>query len=237
MKLSFVIPAYNEEKYIGPCLESILQEIKNRPYVIEIIVVNNASTDKTKEIAQSFPGVKVVDEPRKGLTRARQRGLVEAQGELLAYVDADTRMSPDWFSIMEKTFASNENIVSVSGPYKYYDGTKIQRSVMELLWKISAPMTYFFVGYMILGGNFVIKKSALMAMGGFDTGIEFYGEDMDIARRVSQFGKSVFRMNFFIYSSIRRFADQGLFKISFLYAVNFLWQVFFHRPFKNSTNY
>jgi glycosyltransferase involved in cell wall biosynthesis len=77
MKLSIAIPAYNEEALIGACLEAItasLSRLKLSPSEYEIVVVNNASTDHTKEIASSYPGVRVVDEPHKGLTRARQTG-------------------------------------------------------------------------------------------------------------------------------------------------------------------
>ena len=72
MKLSVVIPAYNEEALIGDCLRSILAESEGKNYNIEIIAVNNASTDKTREIIASFPGVKLVDEPDKGLVKARR---------------------------------------------------------------------------------------------------------------------------------------------------------------------
>ena len=62
-KLAFVIPAYNEEALIGKCLESVVAEIARSGADAEIIVVNNASTDRTGEIARSFPTVRVVDEP------------------------------------------------------------------------------------------------------------------------------------------------------------------------------
>ena len=76
MTISVIIPAYNEEKYIVSCLHSILG---NAPENLkEIFVINNASTDKTAELAEKFPQVRVVNEPNKGLTKARQRGLQEA---------------------------------------------------------------------------------------------------------------------------------------------------------------
>lgn len=75
MKISFIIPAYNEEKYIGQCLESILLEVKDIDHDYEIIVVNNASLDNTKKEAKKFGGVKVFDESRKGTNFARQKGL------------------------------------------------------------------------------------------------------------------------------------------------------------------
>lgn len=233
MKLSFVIPAYNEEKYIGDCLASIQKEMQGKDYGIEIIVVDNASTDRTAEVAGGFPGVRVVHESRKGLTRARQKGLEEAEGEFLAYLDADTRLPHEWFGIIEKKLFDDKSIACYSGPYRYYDGPKYYRTILGMLWKISAPITYRMVGFMVLGGNFVARKKALLDMGGFDTDIEFYGEDTDIARRISKFGKAVFDMDFFVYSSSRRFRDQGIVKISWIYAMNFIWQVMFHKPYNN----
>ncbi|MEP7162437.1 MAG: glycosyltransferase, partial [Candidatus Moraniibacteriota bacterium] len=61
MKFSFVIPAYNEEAYLGACLESVLCARKGRESEIEVIVVNNASVDRTREVALAFPNVCVVD--------------------------------------------------------------------------------------------------------------------------------------------------------------------------------
>src|SRR3989338_9632627 len=100
--ISFIIPAYNEEHYIGPCLESVLAYAGDS--IEEIIVVNNASTDRTAEVAGAFPKVRVVHEPRKGLTYARERGLKEARGELLAYIDADTRLHARWLPIVTEEF-------------------------------------------------------------------------------------------------------------------------------------
>ena len=77
MRLSFVIPAYNEERYLGGCLESILEQTRDLPDT-EIVVVNNASTDGTRDVALSYPRVRLVDEPRKGLTYARQAGFARA---------------------------------------------------------------------------------------------------------------------------------------------------------------
>ncbi len=231
MKLSFIIPAHNEEAYIGNCLKSIFDATKNKFTDFEIIVVNNASTDRTKEVAAAFPGVIVVDEPNKGLTKARQKGLTEAKGDWLAYLDADTRLPEHWLDLLMSVIKRNPKMVSFSGPYRYYDASKIREKILNLLWQISAPITYRLVGYMVLGGNFVAKKEALLSMGGFDTTIKFYGEDTNLARRLHRVGDVIFDMKFFIYSSSRRFKDQGLLKISAIYAINFFWEVIFHRPF------
>ncbi len=230
MKLSFVIPAHNEEQYLGSCIESILAATKKTDWQTEIVVVNNASTDRTATVAKKYPAVRVVDEPKKGLTQARQRGLLTAQGELLAYLDADSRLSPDWLAILEKSFGQS-NVVCLSGPYRYYDLTGLKKFLAEGIWWLFAPFTYRLVGYMVLGGNFVARKEALLAMGGFDTNIQFYGEDTNIAWRLNRLGKVLFRVDFFVDSSGRGLAQEGLLRSYWIYGVNYLWGSFFHKPF------
>ena len=94
MRISFVVPAFNEEAYLSACVESILRQTRVCGVSTEIVVVNNASNDRTREIALAFSEVKLVDEPRKGLTHARQAGFDACTGELIANVDADSRL-PD----------------------------------------------------------------------------------------------------------------------------------------------
>ena len=234
MNISFIIPAYNEEKYIGQCLESIITEVKNSNHNYEIIVVNNASLDNTKIEAEKFSGVKVFDEPRKGTNFARQKGLDFTKGEYLAYLDADTKIPQGWIKYAEKAFKENSEMVSLSGPYKYYDIPKLKGIVLSGLWKTTAPVTYKMLGYMILGGNFIVKKDSLLSVGGFNTDIKFYGDDMDTAKRLNNAGKVVFDMNFYNYSSSRRFLNQGVTKLCFKYAVNLIWVVLFNKPFSKN---
>lgn len=235
LKISLIIPAYNEEDSIGACVDAALKN--SHDLFHEIIVIDNASTDRTKEIIEkkiqvgTSTTLRVVTETNKGLTRARQRGLLEATGDLLAYTDADTLLPETWAEDALKVFNANEKVVCLSGPYRYHDGSWWRNAIMTTLWYLSAPIMYRIVGYMVLGGNFIARKWALEKMGGFDKNIEFYGEDTDIARRLSKFGKVVFRMDFFIYSSGRRFEDEGLIRTNYVYAMNFLWQVIFHKPF------
>src|ERR1700687_698667 len=117
MRLSFVVPAYNEEAYLPACLESILAQTKDLGDQIEIIVVNNASTDRTREVALGFPGVRVVDEMRKGLTFARQAGFAASSGELIANVDSDSRLTEGWVKTVLAEFAGDAKMVALSGPF------------------------------------------------------------------------------------------------------------------------
>ncbi len=227
-KVSLVIPAYNEEKYLGACLD---HSIKNSAGdFFEIIVVDNASTDRTSEIAESYPGVRVVWEPRKGLTRARQRGFLEASGDIIAYVDADTKMPAGWYDKVINEFQNDPGLGCLSGPYIYFDLPRWQQLILKLYWYSTLPM-YFILGYLVVGGNFAIRKDVLEKMRGFDTSIEFYGEDTNIARRAQKFGKVKFSLAFAINSSGRRLSQQGLPTMAGLYVFNFFSEVLTHRPF------
>jgi glycosyltransferase involved in cell wall biosynthesis len=235
MSLSFVVPAYNEEAYIGACLESILEQTRNLPGT-EIIVVNNASTDNTRQVALSYPGVTVVDEPRKGLTFARQAGFAASTGSLIAHVDSDSRLTPGWVAQVLATFQAKPHLAALSGPVLYYDLTPRQRVLVHFFY-LTAFTTYILnryvlrVGSMVQGGNFVTSRSALEAIGGFNLGISFYGEDTDIARRLSTVGRVSFTFRLKMFSSARRLKQEGMITMAARYSLNYLWTTFFKRPF------
>jgi len=228
MRISLVIPAFNEEAYLGGCLDSVLA---SGGRFHEIIVVDNASTDGTAEVAAARPGVRVVYEAKKGLLAARQRGYQEATGDVVGYIDADTRMPKGWWQRANDVLSTRPDVVALSGPARYWDAKPWQRFFLALLWRVSAPLAYRLVGYMIYGASFAVRRSALDAIGGFNPAIEFYGEDTDLARRLSRQGKVVFDMRFFIFSSARRFASEGMFRTNLVYVLNFAWPVLFGRPF------
>ncbi len=232
MLLSIVIPAYNEQDYLPDCLTFVRAEIarcKARDD-IEVVVVDNASTDDTAAVAAGFEGVRVVHEPEKGLTRARQKGLTSARGEILAYIDADTRMPEGWIDRLLASFATSERVVCVSGPYIYHDAPWFQRVMVNLYWRLLALPSYWITRYMAVGGNFAARRWALERIGGFDTDIAFYGEDTDIARRLSSVGRVWFRLSLPMRTSSRRLHAEGMLHTAFTYVANFLSEVFLKRP-------
>jgi glycosyltransferase involved in cell wall biosynthesis len=244
VRLSFVIPAYNEERYLPACLESILAQTRDLgPHsgtAIEVIVVNNASSDRTREVALSYPGVMVVDEPRKGLPYARQAGFCASTGELIANVDSDSRLTPGWVRRVLDTFAEaqskGQHLVALSGPVEYYDLTPSQMVSVHLFYLLAFVLyclnRYILrAGSMVQGGNFVLDAAALHEIGGFNTAIPFYGEDTDIARRLNRVGKVVFTFQLKMFSSARRLKKEGMLKIGMRYTINYLWTTFRKRPF------
>ena len=236
MRLSFVVPAYNEETYLAACLESILAQTRELGDAVEIIVVNNASTDRTREVALGYPGVRVVDEPRKGLTYARQAGFAASTGELIANVDSDSRLTPGWVRQVLGTFAGEPKLVALSGPFIYYDLAPSERLSVQLFygaaWLVYALNRYVLrAGSMVQGGNFVLRREALEEIGGFNLAISFYGEDTDIARRLNRVGKVKFTFDLKMFSSARRLKKEGMATIAARYTINYLWTTFRKRPF------
>jgi len=236
MRLSFVVPAYNEEAYLPACLESILAQTRELGEPVEIIVVNNASTDRTREVALGYAGVRVVDEPHKGLTFARQAGFAASTGELIANVDSDSRLTSGWVEKVLATFAAEPKIVSLSGPFIYYDLTSWQRVSVRLFYMV-AFVVYAMnrwvlrAGSMVQGGNFVLRRDALLKIGGFNTAIAFYGEDTDIARRMSQVGEVKFTFRLKMFTSARRLKHEGILTMAGKYTINYLWTTFRKKPF------
>ena len=235
MKISFVIPAYNEEEYLGKCLDSIIKESRGKERDIEIIVVNNASTDGTRAVAERYPNVTIVDEKQKGIVFARHAGFVASSGELVANVDADTMLTPGWIDTTLAEFQKNPHLVTLSGPFIYYDLPKRSQFLVKIFYGITY-LAYlinrfiFRVGSVVQGGNFIVRRTALLKIGGYDTSIVFYGEDTDIARRMNKEGDVKFTFALPMYSSGRRLAKTGIFRMGARYALNYFWMIFNGKP-------
>jgi GT2 family glycosyltransferase len=86
----------------------------------------------------------------------------------------------------------------------------------------------------VQGGNFVVSRTALEAIGGFNTAISFYGEDTDIARRLNAVGEVSFTFDLRMFSSARRLKTEGLLTMAFRYALNYLWTTFLHHPYTDT---
>jgi glycosyltransferase involved in cell wall biosynthesis len=229
---SIIVCAYNEEELLPGCLHSLLQQ-SFPPH--EIIVINNASTDETPTVA-ALPGVRVVDEPRKGLVIARETGRRVSTGDVLVYVDADCRAPQDWLRRVAREFEGPNPPVAVTGPYRFYDWDLLGRVLVRLYDYSLAPATHVLAQYVcglgavLYGGNFAVTRQALDDIGGFDTTIEFHGEDTNLARRVSRAGRVRLRQHCWVFTSARRYKTMGRGKVFGLYVRNFCAEIFFHRP-------
>lgn len=203
MKVSVIIPAYNEEAYIGNCLDSLMQqEVKPD----EIIVVNNNSTDKTVSIAKKYP-VRIVREKKQGMIQARNRGFDEAQYDIIARTDADTIVPPNWIARIKKYFEDKE-LIALSGPAHFYDLPDVVRS-SKLTTEAAFSYIRLFKQIMrydcLYGPNMAIQKEAWNKVKNTicldDKEVH---EDIDLAIHLSHVGKIKFDFSFIVFSSFRR---------------------------------
>ena len=236
MQLAFVIPAYNEQALIGKCVESVLAEIKRSGRTdVDVVVVNNNSTDRTAEVAGSYAGVRVVDEKQKGLVSARDGGFKATTAELVANIDADTMVPPGWLDTVFHEFEKDPQLVCLSGPYIYYDLSTWNRFLITMFYGLT-KLIYWVnryilrVGSVVQGGNFVFRRDAWIKAGGFNREIKFYGEDTDVAVRLSKVGKVKWIFKLKMLTSGRRLAEEGVFKTAMTYTLNFFWVTFAGKP-------
>ncbi len=220
MKVSVVIPTYNEEKYIGKCLGSLINQTDAPD---EIIVVDNNCTDKTVEIAQKF-NAKIVKEENQGMIYARNAGFDNAKYELLARTDADVILPSDWISKIKENF-KDQSLGALSGPAYYYNlPKKLQVSHF--------PSLYFFKIISLLiktdclfGPNMILRKLVWEKVRKeVCLNDKKAHEDIDLTMHICQYTKIKFDNNLIVKTTRVRWGQ-----ISTVYAVRLMKMLYFHR--------
>ena len=205
--ITAIVCAYNEARVLPACLHSLLAQTRPPD---EILVVNNASVDETAAVARAVPGVRVVDEPAKGLVLARETGRLAASGDILAYIDADCRVPLLWMARVERRFLRHPSPVAVTGPYRFYDWDWMGRTLIRAYDFLVAPPTHalvhdlFGAGAILYGGNFAVTREGLERIAGFDPSIEFHGEDTNLGRRLTPLGSIDLAPECWVWTSARR---------------------------------
>ncbi|NTU46455.1 glycosyltransferase family 2 protein [Candidatus Roizmanbacteria bacterium] len=189
MKVSVIIPVYNEEKYIGACLDSLRNQSEPPD---EIIIVDNNSTDACTKIIRLYKEVILVKERIQGMSPARNKGFNTATGDILVRIDADTRLSPDWIKYVKKDF-QKAHVVGVTGPTIFYD-IKRKVPISKLHNAVYFKVLPKFYGYILLmGANMAIRKTVWEKIRNEicndDSKIH---EDIEITTHIAEHGKIVF---------------------------------------------
>ena len=121
-KFSIIIPVYNVEKYIGKCLDSIM----NQTYKdYEVIIVNDGTKDHSMEIVKDYD-VKVINQKNQGLSAARNRGVKEATGDYILFIDSDDYIEKDLLKELNKSLKNNPDLVRFQ-VQEVYDNGKIMK--------------------------------------------------------------------------------------------------------------
>ena len=193
---SVVILAHNEEESISRFLRS-MASLNYPSERYEVVVVNNNSTDKTRElVSRDFPMVRLIDEPRPGVVFARIRGAAEAQGEIIACTDADCTVPADWLAKIADAY-NDSSVVAVGGTVQYNE-----RSFISLIQRL-ALLVHHQVYYLMTGTNMSFRMSAYCQCGGFAQGVNF-GEDSLISQQLKKVGRLVILHGNPVATSLRR---------------------------------
>ncbi len=211
---TIAIPVYNEEKNITRTLASFAR--MNPKCRAELIVVNNNSKDRTKEIL-TILGVKTVDEPRQSISHARQAGLENARGEYFLNADGDSIYPDGWIDTYVEAL-KNPEVACVYGTYSFIPGKGSSRFVLamyeivtRLLFLLRRKKMDFFN---VLGFNFAFRREDGLKAGGFNTTRQRWSDGW-MAMTLAQYGKieRITDNNVRVWTSDRRLAyDGGLFK-------------------------
>jgi GT2 family glycosyltransferase len=187
--ISVVVCSYNADRTMEPCLRSLA----DLPYPnYEVIVVNDGSTDKTLEIARRFEGghIRIVDQANMGLSAARNVGIAEARGEIVAYTDSDCVVDPDWLTYLAYKF--RDGFVAVGGPnFPPPEESLVPSAVAVSPGGPTHVLLNDDVAEHIPGCNMAFKKAALEEINGFDVLYTAAGDDVDLCWRLQNAGYAI----------------------------------------------
>lgn len=207
MKVSLIVPAFNEEKFIGQLLDSILAQTYQPD---EIIICDNKSTDKTVEVIQQFQSIlpiKIVFEKQKGIRFAVETAWKSASGDLIIRTDADCVLPKNWIKKIIKHFEIDSDLIACGGGAHASDGNIIIRFLTPLVAELNRLILLIVKGHLVLfGANFAIKKDALISINGYQTTQETSQDDILISEKLAH-NKLKYRyfLNNYNYTSTRRF--------------------------------
>lgn len=223
IKLSVIVPALNEEKYIERCLLSLSNQSFSKDY--ETIVVDGHSKDETIKIANKYAD-KVLKCKKRNSSAQRNRGAKFAEGKIIAFLDSDTVASPRWLENISRAFENND-VVAVTGPMYPMEKTKIKfmyklmNGLQFLLIKINRPM--------FPGASCAFRKDVFENIGGFDECLETC-EDHDISLKMRKFGKVKFLKGMIAFTSNRRFNSKQKLQTQSSYYIKNTINYFLKKP-------
>ncbi len=197
--VSIIVPVYNAEEYISDCLDSLVgQTVKP----LEIIVVDNGSTDNTCSIIREYDQIHLIIETRSGVSWARNRGAKSAKGKILAFLDSDCIANNDWLEKAFNIFNENKKIDGVQGTSVGINrniwATFFQKSYDDFLKEIVLPNGKIIK---IDTKNFFIKQQAFEEIGGFDVSLG-NSEDVDLGIRLHMHSFHMILSSFVIVSHL-----------------------------------
>jgi glycosyltransferase involved in cell wall biosynthesis len=184
LKISVIIPAFNEDRLIGETLRQVtaaLPAFARRGWETEIIVCDNNSTDRTTEVARAG-GAMVVFEPINQIARARNCGAAAASGDWLIFIDADSHPSAELFTEVGEQIDAGRCLAG--GCTVRLDGSYLAGGLIIQLWNCISR-----VGRLLAGSFIFCETAAFRQVGGFNNEL-FAAEEIDLSRRLKKLARS-----------------------------------------------
>jgi len=184
-RVSTVVCSYNGASTLEQCLTS-LRAVDYPDH--EVILVDDGSTDGTREIAARFPDVRTVHQPNQGLSVARNVGLAAATGQVIAYTDSDCYADPDWLTLLVHRLQSSD-AAAVGGPNLTPEDGRLAACIDASPGQPTHVLEDDQVAEHIPGCNMAFRREALEGIGGFDAVYTQAGDDVDVCWRLQEIGQ------------------------------------------------
>ncbi len=223
-RFSLIIPAHNEENYLFRLLETV-EKARDRyaggAGAIEVLVVDNDSTDATAEVAERW-GCRVVCERNRVIAAARNRGARSARGEVLAFVDADSRIHPETFNAIDRALATGKVVAGATG-------VKLERMSIGIAITYAVIVPLVWITKMDTGVVFCLKEDFL-TVGGYNDK-RLFGEDVQFLWNLKRLGQTrgqkLTRIRSFkAITSTRKFDKHGDWHYLSMLARGPFWMIF-----------
>lgn len=228
VKVSIIIPVYNESKYIVATLKAIREQgFKD----IEVILADNGSTDGTREIARkTYPNIKVVVDRNLGFVgRLSNSGSKIAKGELFLFIDGDTAITNTLLDSYCEHFKDHPKTVAATGPIVPLEDTGIGIKLGFKVVSVGLIRFFMLIGKpSIISSNFMVRASAYRKVKGFNPNMKTY-YDWDISKRLANIGRLDFVKGAVARTSIRRVKKWGMLKYFAYHASNVIIYNLFHK--------
>lgn len=186
IRVSIVIPAYNEEHHLRSCLQAIADQTSP---AYEVIVVDNNSADRTAEIAASYPFVKLVHEPRQGRVFARDAGFNAASGDIIGRIDADILLPTEWVSHVQAFYSNEDNYNKAWSGAGYFYNVRLPRLVSFTYAVLAFRLNKVLLGhYTLWGSNMALRREQWHSIRHEVCDRLDIHEDLDVAIHLHQAG-------------------------------------------------
>ncbi|MBW4028835.1 MAG: glycosyltransferase [Acidobacteria bacterium] len=183
--VSIIIPALNEERHIQSCLASVAA-LEVPSHALEVLLVDNGSTDRTLELAKGFSeslNLTILQKSGVRISALRNQGALHSSGQIFAFLDADCLVSPHWLGDLIALQEKLSEIGVLGAPYNI----PAQSSWVARVWEQAHTKSDLSHVRYIPGGGMLMRRAVFDAVGGFDESIET-NEDSELCARIRAFG-------------------------------------------------